>query len=150
MARLDGAQEKRVADLRIASARWYGRLDDAPARFAELRARLGAYVAWPAILLNHGESPVVGADLEATYPVSDAAEKVGIATHVLTGGNILAIDHRGVLAPASAENSWQTRIAAIRGEILDRWLIGNGPRRTAFLDAGDGLKQATDVRRLEV
>ncbi len=150
MAQIDGVREEWIDDLWIASIRWYGTLEDAPARFAELRERVAPYISGPAILLHSGESPTIGADLEAAYPVAEGAHAAGVATRALSGGNALVIEHHGVFAPASAENSWRARMAPIRSEILERWLIGNGPRRTVFLNVGDELRKPTDELRVEV
>ncbi len=150
MVRLAGVSEKQVPPIRISGVRWFGRVDDAPARFAALRERVGSLIAGPALLLVHGDSPVLGRDLEAAYPVSEAAEKAGVSTRVLDGGNVLAVQHDGVFAPPEAPDSWQTRMAAIRDEVFDRWFFGNGPRRTVYLDAGGELRPLTERQRVEV
>ena len=145
-----GFAPKRVDGIRIAGIRFHGQETDCPARFSELRSRIEPFIDGPALQLLYGVSPVLGRDMEVAYPVTADAEASGVEVRTLPAVEMVAFEHRGVLAPSDAENSLQSRLAPMIGDMISDFLVDGTPRRILYLDPGDELKKPEELQRVEV
>jgi effector-binding domain-containing protein len=135
-----------VEDILIASVRFWGQPDDAPARFQALCEPIRSYVSGPMIRLYHAYDPARGYDMEVGVPVSQAIPRDDIQTRTLPGGPMLCARHTGPL-----EDFPQTRQAVIDLIRANAVGIAEHPAYTIWLEgaethADDTARYVTEIR----
>ena len=135
-----------VEDILIASVRFWGQPDDAPAHFQALCEPIRPYVNGPMIRLYHAYDPARGYDMEVGVPVSQPITRNDIQTRTLPGGPMLCARHTGPL-----EDFPQTRQAVIDFIRANAVGIAEHPSYTIWLEgaethAADTARYVTEIR----
>lgn len=86
---------QQVEDTLVAGLRFRGHYADVGERLRHLKAGIGPARCGKAIILYYEHDPVHGHDIEVCYPVDHAVDTDTITSHILPGGEMLSITHRG-------------------------------------------------------